>query len=287
MTRKTATTLGFIAVLLWALLALFTVGSAPVPPLQLNALCFAVGGAIGLVWLWRRNAWKELSGVSPGVYAFGTLGIFGFHFLFFSALRHAPAAEASLVTYLWPLMIVLLSGLLPGERLRPLHILGAALGFGGAALVILGGSGIGEGTSMGYFYALAAAITWTGYSVVSRRLGDVTTASVAVFCILAALLASVTHLTFEETVWPATPAGWASIAALGLGPVGGAFYVWDIGVKKGDIQLLGTASYAAPLLSTVFLVLAGIAVPHLSLLIAAALVTAGAGLAAFASRQTG
>ncbi|MCA0044329.1 aromatic amino acid exporter YddG [Celeribacter litoreus] len=286
MTRQTATLIGFIAVLSWALLALFTVGSAPVPPLQLNAICFAIAAVIGFAWIWRKKAWHELRSVSAGVYAFGSLGIFGFHFLFFSALRHAPAAEASLINYLWPLLIVLFSGLLPGERLRPLHILGALMGFAGAALVIAGSASFTSSAFVGYAYALSAAFAWSSYSVLSRRLGHVTTASVAVFCLLASLLATVTHVMFEATKWPATSIGWISVLALGLGPVGGAFYLWDIGVKRGDIQLLGTASYAAPLLSTLALILAGISELRLTLVLAAALITAGAGLAAVASRQT-
>ena len=74
--------------------------------------------------------------------------------------------------------------------------------------------------------------------------------------------------------------GWAATAALGLGPVGLAFYLWDIGVKRGDIQLLGTASYAAPLMSTLLLIAAGFARPSAALLLAALLITGGALVAA-------
>ncbi|HCE72174.1 MAG TPA: EamA family transporter, partial [Ruegeria sp.] len=139
MTRSRATAIGFVAVLLWALLALLTVGSAPVPPLLLNALCFTVGGLLGLVWVLATGGLAQLRGVRWPVYAFGTLGLFGYHALYFSALRLAPAAEAGLIAYLWPLLIVLFSGLLPGERLRSGHLLGAALAFAGAGLIITGG----------------------------------------------------------------------------------------------------------------------------------------------------
>ena len=134
--------------------------------------------------------------------------------------------------------------------------------------------------------ALLCALTWSGYSVLSRRLGDTPTSSVAVFCIAAAIASGALHLAVEETVWPATAFGWASILALGLGPVGLAFYVWDIGVKRGDIQILGTASYAAPLLSTLALVLAGIAAPSWGLAVAALLITGGATIAARASLKS-
>lgn len=285
MSRTRATAIGFAAVLLWSLLALLTVGTAPAPPLLLNAICFSIGGALGLVWTAASGGLGQLRRVPLRIYAFGTLGLFGYHALYFSALRLAPAAEAGLIAYLWPLLIVLMSGLLPGERLRPGHLAGAGLGFAGAALIIAGGgAGLRAEYLPGYALALLCALTWSSYSVLSRRIGTAPTASVAVFCLATAAASWVLHLALEDHVWPSGPAGWGSAVALGLGPVGLAFYVWDIGVKRGDIQMLGTLSYAAPLLSTLILVAAGIASPSWTLALAAALITGGAGLAARAGR---
>ncbi|EEW24813.1 aromatic amino acid exporter YddG [Rhodobacter ferrooxidans] len=284
MTRARATLIGFSAILLWSLLALFTVGSAPVPPFLLNALCFGIGGSIGLLWMLSGAGIGVLRGVSWKVYAFGTAGLFGYHFLYFSALRMAPAAEAGLVSYLWPLFIVLLSGLLPGERLTAQHILGALLAFAGVALIVLrGGAAFPAGAAAGLGLAFLCAITWAVYSVASRRLGAVPTEAVAVFCLATAALSLVAHLALETTVWPVGALGWGSVLALGVGPVGIAFFTWDIGMKRGDIQMLGVASYAAPLLSTLALVLSGNAQASRSIAIAAVMITAGAALAARAS----
>ena len=286
MSRNRATLIGFSAVALWALLALFTVGSAPVPPLQLNAICFAIGGVIGLIWVAATDGFAVLGRISWKVYAFGTAGLFGYHLLYFTALRLAPPAEASLIAYLWPLFSVLVSGLLPGERLRPLHIFGALIAFAGAALIVArGGVSASASALPGYGLAFLCALTWSGYSLISRRLGAVPTAAVAVYCLATAVLSTLAHLALEDTLWPATAMGWASVLALGIGPVGLAFYTWDVGVKRGDIQLLGTASYAAPLLSTLALVGAGVAAASSSLILAAALIAAGAFLAAMASKS--
>ncbi|WP_299151973.1 EamA family transporter [uncultured Tateyamaria sp.] len=284
MSRNAATLIGFVAVLLWGVLALFTVGSAPTPPFLLNAICFSVGGTLGLVWTAASGGLGQLRTVPVHVYLLGTLGLFGYHALYFSALRLAPAAEASLIAYLWPLLIVLMSGLLPGERLRTGHVIGAVIGFGGAALIVTGAAtGFQADALPGYALAMACALTWSSYSVMSRRFGMVPTASVAMFCVASAALSVPLHLITETTAWPEGVTGWGSAIALGLGPVGLAFYVWDIGVKRGDIQILGTASYAAPLLSTIVLVMAGVAAPSWSLVAAAVLITTGALLAARAS----
>ncbi len=121
--------------------------------------------------------------------------------------------------------------------------------------------------------------------MLSRRLGTVPTESVTVYCLATAALSVAAHLALEETVWPQGSTGWLSVLALGIGPVGAAFFTWDIGMKRGDIQLLGVASYAAPLLSTLALVAAGIAAPSWTLLLAALMITGGAALAARASAR--
>ena len=285
MTRRGATAIGFSAVALWSLLAVLTVGTAPVPPLQLNAMTFAIGGAVGLVWVLRTGGFAQLRGVSWRVYAFGTAGLFGYHFLYFSALRLAPPAEAGLIAYLWPLLIVLFSGLLPGERLGAAHVAGALLAFAGAALIVAGGWGAGGDLQAGHALALLCALTWAGYSLISRRLGRVPTSVVAVYCLATAALSVPAHLALESTVWPDGARGWGAVLALGLGPVGLAFYTWDIGVKRGNIQILGTAAYAAPLLSTLVLVMAGKAAPSTTLALAALGIAGGAFLAVRRARR--
>ncbi|MBB3952074.1 DMT family transporter [Aureimonas jatrophae] len=277
-----ATALGFSAILMWALLALLTARSGTVPPFQLAAMTFALGTLVGIASLAARGvSWRVLR-QPASVWLLGVGGLFGYHAVYFAALRNAPAAQASLIAYLWPLLIVFGSALLPGERLRWYHVAGAVLGLGGAALIITGGgtTGFSGSYAFGYMLAGACAMIWTAYSLLSRRFADVPSDVVTGFCAATALLSLVCHLLFETTVWPATGGQWLAVLALGLLPVGAAFYVWDIGVKRGDIQLLGAASYAAPLLSTLVLVLAGEAVLTARVAGAAVLITGGAVLAA-------
>ncbi len=275
-----ATAVGAVAILLWSSLALFTAASGTIPPFELAGLTFAVGGGLGLAAAALRGRLGALRQPWP-VWLVGVGGLFGYHALYFSALRLAPAAQAGLVAYLWPLLIVLLSALLPGERLAGRHVAGALLGLAGVLLLLGGRSGVPEARyAAGYALALACALTWSAYSVLSRRFRDVPSDAVAGFCLATAALGFACHALTEPTVWPATAAQAGAVAALGLGPVGLAFYVWDYGVKNGDIRLLGIASYAAPVLSTLLLVATGYAAPTAALALACVLITGGAWLAA-------
>ncbi len=283
--RLRATLIGFIAVLLWATLALFTTATGGVPPFLLLSLTFGIAFAVSLLrWLFlaRRDpaAFRNLFRQPPAVWALGILGLFGYHALYFTALDNAPPVEASLIAYLWPLLIVLLSALLPGERLHWTHLLGGALGLAGAGLLVAqrgGGAVSFEAQYLtGYLAALGCAFTWSIYSVLSRRFGTAPTDLVGAFCGATALLGLVAHRLTESTVWPADAGEWAAVVALGLGPVGLAFFVWDYGVKRGDIKALGAGSYASPLLSTLLLILAGKAAASLAVLAACALIVGGA-----------
>ncbi|RMH40105.1 MAG: EamA family transporter [Alphaproteobacteria bacterium] len=289
MQARQATLVGFGAVLLWSLLALLTVWTAPVPPFQLNAMAFAVAGVSGLVWTWLRgiSVAEVLRRTSPAAWCIGVVGLFGYHALYFSALRLAPPAEAGLIAYLWPLLIVLFSGLLPGERLRAGHVVGALVAFAGAAIVVLGGAsqGAAPAPAAGFALAFLCALTWSGYSVLSRLVSRTPTEAVTFFCLTAAALSGVTHMLVEPTRWPVGPVGHLAVLGLGLGPVGLAFFLWDVGVKRGDIRLLGVFSYAAPILSTAILVGAGEAHGGLRLVSAAFLVAGGAFVAARAGRR--
>lgn len=277
-----ATLIGFSAVIMWALLALFTAGSGEVPPFLLSALSFSVATVIGLIMRLLVPASGPAARIPPVVWLIGIAGLFGYHFFYFTALRNAPAVEASLIAYLWPLLIVLGSALMPGERLGWHHVAGALLGLSGTALIITKGGGFTFESryALGYAAAGACALTWSSYSLLSRRFQEVPTSTVTWFCAATAGLSLVCHLALEQTVWPASSGEWLAVLCLGLMPVGAAFYAWDFGVKRGNIQVLGAASYAAPLLSTLVLVAAGAAEPTANIVAACLLITGGAALAA-------
>lgn len=277
-----ATFIGFLAIVMWAALALLTKATGNVPPFQLSAMTFTIGAMVGLVMRALTPSSGKAVKVPAAVWLIGIGGLFGYHYFYFTALRNAPTVDASLIAYLWPLFIVLGSALMPGEKLRWHHVAGALMGLAGAALIITKGGAASFDPQYAYGYAMAfvCAFVWSAYSLLSRRFAEAPTSMVMWFCLATAVLSLVCHLKLETTIWPADSSQWLAIVGLGLMPVGAAFYAWDYGVKHGDIQALGAASYASPLLSTAALILAGAASATPVILLACALITAGAVLAA-------
>jgi drug/metabolite transporter (DMT)-like permease len=279
--RATATAVGGIAILLWSSLALLTTGTAGLPPFEVLAISFAIASAISLMGL------AALGRLTPDIirfplaaWAISVGGLFGYHMLYFVALKTAPAAEAGLISYLWPLLIVVLSALLPGQHLRRYQLAAALLGLAGTVLLITshGSLQIERAHVLGYLAAFGCALTWSGYSVLNRTQQRVSTQALGPVCAVVAALGWIAHALFE-TWTPPTSWQWLALLALGLGPVGLAFFVWDFGTKHGDLPMLGVLSYGAPVLSTLLLVAFGQAVPTASLAVACALITGGALLA--------
>jgi drug/metabolite transporter (DMT)-like permease len=281
MTRRQSTLIGGTAVLMWSALALLTTLAGPVPPFLLVALCFTIASLATMAkWLVFREPVGRYLRQPLKVWAIGIWGLFGYHFFYFLALASAPPAEAGLIAYLAPLLIVLFSALLPGEHLRWWHLAGAALGLMGVA-VLVGGGGIGFKSQywLGYAAAAVCAVVWSSYSVMSRSIAHVPTDTVGGYCAATAVLAALCHLLFEPTIWPQGSA-WLAVVALGLGPVGAAFFTWDHGCKHGDIKAVGALMFAAPLLSTLLLILFGRAEASWQVAVAALLIVGGAALAA-------
>ncbi len=280
--QQSATLIGISAILMWATLALLTKLSGVVPVFQLTAMSFTVAFLIGIVALGRSGgkAFHYLK-LPIAAWGLGISGLFGYHFFYFIALRNAPTVEASLIAYLWPLLIVFFSALLPNEKLKWFHCVGAIAAFIGVVLLVTKGQTVTFEAryTTGYLAAFLCALIWSSYSLLSRRFGSIPTNAVGGFCGATAVLAWLCHFLFESTI---VPSGfqWLAILGLGIGPVGLAFFTWDYGVKHGNIKVLGTLSYATPLLSTLLLVACGLAEPTHTIWLACILITGGALIAA-------
>lgn len=283
--RSRATLIGASAVLMWSTLALFTTLTGKVPPFQLVAMAFSVAFILSLIkWQFSQDGIVRHLRLPLPVWALGVGGLFGYHFFYFMALRNAPPVEAGLIAYMWPLLIVIFSALLPGENLRWWHVMGGLFGLAGSAVLVSGNGGDGSLGGfkseywLGYLMAVVCALTWSIYSILSRRFSHVSSDAIGGFCGVTAVLAVIAHVIFETTVWP-QGGQWLAVLGLGIGPVGAAFFTWDLGVKHGNIQALGAMAYAAPLLSTLLLIAFGQGEASASVAVACVLIVGGAVLA--------
>ncbi len=277
-----ATLAGCGAIGLWAFLALLSRAASEVPPLQLTATSFAVSALLGVAWLAGRGRLIELR-QPPLAWLHGVGGLFGFHALYFASLAHAPPATANLINYTWPLLLVLLSAAMLRMRLTWRHLLGTALAVSGCAALLSGGAAFPAGAMVGYGLAAASAVVWALYSVLARRFTQVPSGAVVGFCGVTAMLAAALHGLIGTWVMPGLLA-WVAMIAMGIGPVGVAFALWDIGMKRGDPRLLGTFAFATPVLSTLLLTAAGLAPFTAITVLASMLVAVGGYVAAQGTR---
>ncbi len=279
MFRYPPATLALGAIALWTSVAALAVSLKSVPPfLLVGAPMLIAGAAASPTW----RSWR----VPPATLAIGVYGLFGFHLFLFTALRLAPPVEANLINYLWPLLIVVLAPLLlPGERLTSRHVIGALLGFSGAALVITGGRWtLSIEHWPGYLLALGAAIVWSTYSLLTKRVRPFATAAVGLFCVVSGVLALACHALLEPRYAPSA-SEWLRIGLLALGPLGLAYFLWDAALKRGDAKSIGTLSYLTPLGSTLVLVASGQGSLTSTAVLAALLIVGGAALGSWPRRR--
>lgn len=240
------------AIALWASLALLSLRLSQVPPFLLVGLALCIGGLVGVA---RWRDWR----VPAKTLLLGCYGLFGYHFCLFIALRFAPPVEANLINYLWPLLIVLLSPvILPGMHLTRRHVLGGMLGLAGCVLIVLGKGGLAlEGRhALGYALAAVAAVMWSSYSLLTRRVAPFPTGAVGGFCLASGVLSLLAHAALEPS-YTLSNSEWGWLALLGIGPMGAAFFLWDAALKRGDARAIGTLAYITPLLSTGMLAMFG------------------------------
>jgi drug/metabolite transporter (DMT)-like permease len=200
---------------------------------------------------WRQ--WR----VPASTFAFGTGCLFIYHVCLVAAFRYAPIAEANLVNYLWPMLIVLLAARRTEAGLRPRQLLGCGIAFAGCALAIApSASSYAPLHLAGYALAALAALSWAVYSVGPRSMGTYSSWATGGFCLGAGLLALLAHTMFEAPYTPSI-AELSWIAAIGIGPLGLSFVLWDRAMRHGNASTIGSLSYLTPILSTLALALAG------------------------------
>jgi drug/metabolite transporter (DMT)-like permease len=252
---RTAWVCALGAMLLWALFATLVRYAGAAPPLLLTGVALCCG-SLASVHRWRE--WR----VAAPVFAFGVASLFVYHACLVAAFRLAPIAEANLLNYLWPLLIVVLAAYGPaGSGLQPRQLLGCMIAFAGCAIVIAPSSSAVSGAHLGthlggYALALLAALCWAVYSVAPAYMAAYSSWATGGFCLGAGLLALGAHVLFEAPYRPSA-GEWMGMAAIGIGPLGLSFVLWDHAMRAGSASTIGSLSYLTPVLSTLSLAVAG------------------------------
>ena len=252
---KSSALFALTSIVLWSFLAYLGASLKHLPPLFVTGISLTLSGVLSLP-AWRR--WK----ISLKILAVGVGGIFGYHLFYFSALHHAPAVEANLVNYLWPLLIVLLTPLFfRGQRLHGRHVSGTLLGFLGAVLLITQGHlRFSLAFLHGYGLAFLAALTWACYSLMTKRIAPFPSETVGLFCLISGILSLSLYAArgnLFSSFQRLRGMDLLHVAMLGVGPLGLAFFTWDKAMKQGDPRVIGALTYLTPLLSTLILVWLG------------------------------
>jgi drug/metabolite transporter (DMT)-like permease len=281
------TLLGVGAIFLWSCLPVMAKWLDGIPPMQVNMLGL-MGGGLGfyLLMALRRIARSRnvapsftFRGLSGRVAVMGIACYFGFHYCYFYALQHAPAVEAFLLIELWPVLLMLALALALGEPVKLRHIAGAAMGLFGVVLAIQAGDHQPEaeatGLGMGHAAAALASLIWAGYSVFARKYASaIPVHAVAVFCLGGGMLAGVAHGAYEDWAAPSATQ-WLVLGLMAAGPLGGAFFLWNEGMKHGNAMLLGLLALAIPVAGTCLLIAFGFSSMSPAIAVAAAMVAGG------------
>jgi drug/metabolite transporter (DMT)-like permease len=267
---RTWTCIGALAIPLWATWPALALRTFEIPTLQMLTIMFAVGWMV-LSRLERRDgAAPAASSIRAWVPAIAfALNLCGSDLCFILATHRIPAAQANLIAYLWPVMIVVFGVPIGLFRLRWPQMIGLSLGFLGAVILIWDGQLTMSPVGIGL--ALLGGAVWAAYCLFRLVWKEPTRNVVGRGCGIAAAISAILHFVFEPTVIPGASA-LVSAAVIGILPLAVGNLVWDEGFRRGDRQLLAVMAYATPLCSALLLAALGVGALSWNLLVGGAVI---------------
>lgn len=281
-TRR-GTGLGALAIASWGTLGALGALSATMNPYLVLGCCFAIGAGLGVLYCRATGAGVARPG-DQGIMA-GALLLTVYHVAYLTAFHFADPISVSLINYLWPACLILVGNLFFGLASGAAGVIGALVGFSGVVILVRpDGIALTEDQMIGYGLAFFGALCWGTYSNLRRRrsgagVGDMVTISAisAAACLIlaAATGPGLSDLGLRDLY---------VIVLLGIGPAGGAFFLWDIGMRRGNAALLGVIGYAAPIISTLVMVGLGLGSWSSRIVVAVVLISAGGLIVQFGRR---
>ncbi|WP_223569735.1 aromatic amino acid DMT transporter YddG [Pseudomonas sp. BF-R-26] len=288
---RAATACGLVAIILWSTAAgLIRSISEIFGPLGGAAMIYSLG-AIMLVGLLGR---PRLRSTSKLYLVLGSALFVAYEVCLSLALGYASsrtqAIELGVVNYLWPCLTVVLATIMNGQRTRWFVVPGTALALFGI-LWVVSGDGLSlpniianvESNPLSYSLALACAITFALYCNVTRRYAGGQNLVVLFFVLTSGVL-WFKYILSSEVILSFTLSSSMELLVAGTAMAGG-YALWNIGILRGNLTLLATASYSAPVLSSAFAAVWLGAHLNAQFWQGAALVTAGSLVCWYATRQ--
>lgn len=256
--ERAATACGLVAILLWSTAAgLIRSVSERFGPLGGAALIYTLGAVLLFVLLGR----PRVRSTSWFYLIVGSALFVAYEVCLSLALGYASnrnqAIELGVVNYLWPCLTVLLAIVMNGQKARWMIVPGTALALFGI-LWVVSGNGLSLATivthvssnPLSYSLAVGCAITFALYCNVTRRYAGGQNLVMLFFALTAGVL-WLKYAASSEVIPAFTLNSSAQLVAAGVAMAGG-YALWNLGILRGNLTLLATASYSAPVLSSAF-----------------------------------
>lgn len=249
-----ATFIGYSGLALWSLSPLMVAQLKNIPTFEILTIALSISFFVIAIKLTLQKQWGRIK--QPFlIWVVGVIGIYGNDLTYIAAFKYAPPAHVDLINYLWPIFVILGSGLLPSEKLTYRHLLAGLLGLSGFYILLSSGTTLANfqwGYLKGYLLALLDALIWAAYTLIARHYGKTPMEMIGMYCGIGALLSAITHFQFEPTIIPSFKQG-VIIIFIGLSTSGTAYFLWDHGIKYGNFKLLNCLSYGNPIISVLLL----------------------------------
>lgn len=256
--ERAATACGLVAILLWSTAAgLIRSVSERFGPLGGAALIYTLGAVLLFVLLGR----PRMRSTSWFYLIMGSALFVAYEVCLSLALGYASnrnqAIELGVVNYLWPCLTVLLAIVMNGQKARWMIVPGTALALFGI-LWVVSGNGLSLATivthvssnPLSYSLAVGCAITFALYCNVTRRYAGGQNLVMLFFALTAGVL-WLKYAASSEVIPAFTLNSSSQLVAAGVAMAGG-YALWNLGILRGNLTLLATASYSAPVLSSAF-----------------------------------
>jgi drug/metabolite transporter (DMT)-like permease len=256
-TSNKANLQGYIAILLWSFSALYIDWTPQIPPLLLAASSSLVGFVFfAASWIKAPEKFLLLLKQSWKIWCLFFASVILYRLFYMSGLKLSPIIEANLLNYLWPLLILVFAGLFDQQKFSRGIYIGTAACFIGVICIGLSKTTSRLSFEYGHLLAIAGAVTWSIYSVVTRRYKGTPTDMIGMMHILGIGLFYILHKSFEAPVVfdSVSLKNYAGIIGLGLS-ISYGYKLWDNAMTHGDREKVTIAAYYTPLLSTIWLIL--------------------------------